>query len=92
LQHDADERRGSGTSRCAEFLRHRIAPRRVELGQRLAGQPRQMIERGTDGFGIAAKRFEDIGLDRRIISAGHGIFRTRRDDHGGDGAQVVALG
>ena len=51
-----------------------------------------MIERRADGFGIAAERLEDVGLDRRIVGAGHGIFRARRNDHGGDGAQIVALG
>ena len=73
-------------------VRHRIAPRWIELGQRLAGEAREMIERGADAFGIAAERLEDIGLDRRIVGAGHVVFRAGGNDHGGDGAQIVALG
>ena len=45
LQHDADERRGRRAAGGAEFLRDRIAPRRIEFGQRLAGEAREMIER-----------------------------------------------
>src|SRR6266545_813102 len=48
LQHDADERRCGRSTRCAEFLRNRIAPRRIEIGQWLAGEARQMVERGAD--------------------------------------------
>ena len=36
-----------------------------------------MIERRTDGFGIAAHGLEDVGLDRRIVRARHRIFRAR---------------
>ncbi len=92
LQHDADERRGGGTAGGAEFLGDRVALGRIERGQRLAGQTREMIERLHDQFGIAAERLQHIGLDRGIVGSGHLIFVARGNDHGCDSAEIVALG
>ena len=50
-----------------------------------------MIERLAHHRGVAAKRRENVGLDRRVIGSGHIILAAGRDDHRGDGPQIVAL-
>ena len=45
---------------------------------------RQMIERIAHQCGVAAERGDNVGLDGRVVRAGHSVFLARRDDHGGN--------
>ena len=55
------------------------------------GEARELVQRLAHKACVAAKRRHDVGLDRRIVRAGHIEFRAGRDDHGRYGAQIVAL-
>ena len=92
MQHDADERGSGCPAGPAEFLCDRVALCRVESSQRLARKPRQMSERPLHDFSIAPERLQNIGLDRGVVSTWHLIFIARRNDHRGNGLQIVTLG
>ena len=51
----------------------------IELGQRLAGEARELVERRAHQRGIAAERRQDVGLDRRIVRAGHPVLVAGRE-------------
>src|SRR5262249_11096305 len=92
LQHDADERcRWRATAR-PELLRDLFASRWIELFERSARKPCEIIERSRALLGVAAERWQDVGLDAGIVGAGHAVFGAFRDDHRRDRAKVVALG
>ena len=82
----------AAAARCAKFLRHRIALRRIELGERFSRKAREMIERLRYQRGVAAERRQHVGLDRGVVRAGHLVFVAGGDDHRSDGAEIVALG
>jgi len=75
----------------AQFHTHRLAPCRIETGQRYPGKARELVQRFPHLARVAAKGRHDVGLDRWIIRTGHIKFHTGWDDHAGDGAQIVAL-
>src|SRR3954463_12452350 len=56
LQNDTDERRRRTAACGAELDGYRIASGCIELGQRLAGKTREMIERLRNQRGVAAER------------------------------------
>jgi hypothetical protein len=68
-----------------------LPPRRVETGQRPPSEARKLVQRLLHEARVAAKRCHHVGVDGRVVGAGHVEFRTGRDDHRRDGAQVVAL-
>ena len=92
MQDDADERRRRSAAGGAELVRYRLALGRIEFGQRLAGETREMIERLRDQRGVAAERRQHVGLDRGVVRAGHLVLVAGGNDHRGDGAEIVALG
>ncbi len=71
LQHDAGERRRGSSARCTELPGYRLAAGLVKICKRHPGQARQTIERFAHQFGVAAERGEDVGLNRRVVRAGH---------------------
>src|SRR6266478_6608249 len=91
LQHDAGERRRGSSARCTELPGYRLADGLVKICKRHPGQARQMIERFAHQFGVAAERDEDVGLNRRVVRAGHAELLAGGNDHGGNDTQIVAL-
>jgi hypothetical protein len=85
------QRRHRCPTRRTQLHRHRLPPPRVEACQRPAGKARELIERLPHKARVAAKGCHDVGLDRRIIRAGHIEFQTGRDDLRRDDAQILAL-
>ena len=60
----------------------RLAPCRIETGQRPPGKAREPVQRLAHKARVAAKGRHDVGLDRRVVRAGHVEFRAGWDDHG----------
>jgi hypothetical protein len=50
-----------------------------------------MRQCATDIVAIALKASQDIREDRFVVGARHAIGRTRRDDRGGERAQIADL-
>jgi len=91
LQHHADKCRRRGAAGCTKLFRNHFVACGVKLGKGRSRKAREMIERLGNLRGIAAKGCEDVGLNGRVIRAGHSMFCALRNHHGGDDAQVAAL-
>src|SRR5262249_28639835 len=77
--------------RCPKLGRDRFLSARAEAGQRLSGEACDLVERFPYKALIAAKRPENIRLDRRIVRTGHVEFIARRDDQARNGAEIIEL-
>jgi hypothetical protein len=68
-----------------------MARRLAKVRKRHPGKTREMIERITHQFGVAAERGNNVGLNGGVVCPGHTVFRTGRHDHAGSDTQIVTL-